>query len=198
MNLFTNILGLLITSALAENVFFCRCFLPDIGRMQSQESEGAAPHTVLCAAMCLPAALGGWLGHLIFASRPEVPVYLSVPVSVLIYIALFIMLYHLLRVLFGARGASFSEGFPRESFAFLPMGVLLLTCLGSYQWYESLIFGIGSGIGYLLAAWLYAQFTGHLKYSRPPFFLRGLPLQLIGIGLISLALFGLLGHSLTA
>ena len=71
MNLFTNILGLLITSALAENVFFCRCFLPDIAHMQSQESNGALPRLILCAGMCLPAASAGWLGHLVFGSRPE-------------------------------------------------------------------------------------------------------------------------------
>lgn len=198
MSIIANIFGLLVTTALAENAFFCRSFLPDLSETQSQKKPGPAPHTILCAGMCLPAAVAGWLGYLVFGSRPEVPVYFCIPVCVIIYIALFMVLYQVLRISFGARGENFSEGFPKESFAFLPMCVLLLTCLGSYRWYECLIFGIGSGIGYLLAVWLYGQFTDRLKYSRPPFFLRGLPLQLIGIGLISLALFGLLGHSLTA
>lgn len=192
MNIITNILGLLLASVLAENVFFCRCFFPALG----EEEKSAQP--ALCALMAVPASAAGWLGHLVFAARPELPGYLSVPVGVAIYIAAFVVLYHPLRVLVGTRVGGYAEQFPRESFAFLPVGVLLLTCLSSYQWYESIIFGFGSGLGYLVAIWVYGQFRANLKFSRPPFFLRGLPLQLIGIGLVSLAFFGLLGHSLTA
>ena len=53
-------------------------------------------------------------------------------------------------------------------------------------------------LGYLLAVRLHIVFADRLKYTRMPFFLRGLPIRLIGAGLISMALFGLLGHSLAA
>ena len=49
-----------------------------------------------------------------------------------------------------------------------------------------------------LAVRLHIVFADRLKYTRLPFFLRGLPIRLIGAGMISMALFGLLGHSLAA
>ena len=92
----------------------------------------------------------------------------------------------------------FMHAFTRDCFSFLPVGVLLLCCLNNYFWYECLVFGLGSGLGYLLAVRLHIVFADRLKYTRLPFFLRGLPIRLIGAGMISMALFGLLGHSLAA
>ena len=93
---------------------------------------------------------------------------------------------------------TFMHAITRDCFSFLPVGVLLLCCLNNYRWYECLVFGLGSGLGYLLAVRLHIVFADRLKYTRLPFFLRGLPIRLIGAGMISMALFGLLGHSLAA
>ena len=78
------------------------------------------------------------------------------------------------------------------------LGTVLVERTQSFTLEQSLGFGLGSGLGYLLAVRLHIVFADRLKYTRMPFFLRGLPIRLIGAGLISMALFGLLGHSLAA
>ena len=119
--------------------------------------------------------------------------------GILLYLVLFLLCcLLLLRGMKNRPDESFMHAYTRDCFSFLPVGVLLLTCLSNYRWYESLVFGLGSGLGYLLAVRLHIVFADRLKYTRMPFFLRGLPIRLIGAGLISMALFGLLGHSLAA
>ena len=68
-------------------------------------------------------------------------------------------------------------------------------CVGAYFGGFQMLMPL---LGYLLAVRLHIVFADRLKYTRMPFFLRGLPIRLIGAGLISMALFGLLGHSLAA
>lgn len=199
MSLVWNLLGLLLTAAVVENPFYTRCFMAETVDAQLNERRDVTVRSLIAAAMCLPAALSGWLGRLIFTGYTDIPVYLSIPVGILLYIVLFLLCcLLLLRGMKNRPDESFMHAYTRDCFSFLPVGVLLLTCLSNYRWYESLVFGLGSGLGYLLAVRLHIVFADRLKYTRMPFFLRGLPIRLIGAGLISMALFGLLGHSLAA
>lgn len=198
MSVLSNILGLLVSSALMENAFYARAFSIELADDDLHLRRDALPRTVVPALMCLPAAFCGWLGRLIFTGYADAAVYFGVPVSVLLYALFFMGGIFVARRLMKDRKAAerLTLRMPYLSFAFLPVGVLLLTCLGTYNWYESLAFGFGSGLGHLIATRLHIVFANRLKYSKFPFFLRGLPIRLIGMGLISLALFGLLGHSI--
>lgn len=197
MNLALNLLGLLLTAALVENPFYTRCFMAETVDAQLNERRDVMLRSVIAAGMSLPAAVAGWLGRLIFTGYTDIPTYLSTPAGILLYIVLFLLACVILfRVTKGNRPTEdFMHAFTRDCFSFLPVGVLLC-CLNNYRWYECVVFGLGSGLGYLLAVRLHIIFADRLKYTRLPFFLRGLPIRLIGAGMISMALFGLLGHSL--
>ena len=200
MNLALNLLGLLLTAALVENPFYTRCFMAETVDAQLNERRDVMLRSIIAAGMCLPAAISGWLGRLIFTGYTDIPVYLSTPAGILLYIVIFLAGCG---ILFQATKnnrptETFMHAITRDCFSFLPVGVLLLGCLNNYRWYECLVFGLGSGLGYLLAVRLHIVFADRLKYTRLPFFLRGLPIRLIGAGMISMALFGLLGHSLAA
>lgn len=199
MSIFIDILGVIFTSALAENTFFARCFMMDLFDTPKNRKEFRAKSYILTV-MTVLAALAGWLGRLIFASFPGVPVYISTPVSIICYILMFLAIYAVLRYVPQCHilPDEFLERSVKCCFAFLPIGVLLLTNLGTYNWYESLVFGLGSALGYLLAIQIYMILENRLKYTRVPFFLRGLPIRLMSMGLFSLALFGLLGHSIAS
>ena len=182
MNLALNLLGLLLTAALVENPFYTRCFMAETVDAQLNERRDVMLRSIIAAGMCLPAAISGWLGRLIFTGYTDIPVYLSTPAGILLYIVIFLAGCG---ILFQATKnnrptETFMHAITRDCFSFLPVGVLLLCCLNNYRWYECLVFG------------------DRLKYTRLPFFLRGLPIRLIGAGMISMALFGLLGHSLAA
>ena len=200
MNILLNLLGLLLTAALVENPFYTRCFIAETVDAQLNERHDVMLRSLIAAAMCLPAAMAGWAGRMIFIGYTDIPVYLSTPAGILLYIAVFLLTVAALYRAGGGKrpSAEFMHAYTRDCFSFLPVGVLLLCGLNSFRWYEALVFGLGSGLGYLLAVRLHIVFADRLKYTRIPFFLRGLPIRLIGAGMISMALFGLLGHSLAA
>ena len=60
---------------------------------------------------------------------------------------------------------TFMHAITRDCFSFLPVGVLLLCCLNNYRWYECLVFGLGSGLGYLLAVRLHMEGRESGHYS---------------------------------
>lgn len=200
MNILLNLLGLLLTAALVENPFYTRCFIAETVDAQLNERHDVMLRSLIAAAMCLPAAMAGWAGRMIFIGYTDIPVYLSTPAGILLYIAVFLLTVAALYRAGSEKrpSAEFMHAYTRDCFSFLPVGVLLLCGLNSFRWYEALVFGLGSGLGYLLAVRLHIVFADRLKYTRIPFFLRGLPIRLIGAGMISMALFGLLGHSLAA
>ena len=181
MNLALNLLGLLLTAALVENPFYTRCFMAETVDAQLNERRDVMLRSIIAAGMCLPAAISGWLGRLLY---------------IVIFLAGCGILFQATKN--NRPTETFMHAITRDCFSFLPVGVLLLCCLNNYRWYECLVFGLGSGLGYLLAVRLHIVFADRLKYTRLPFFLRGLPIRLIGAGMISMALFGLLGHSLAA
>ena len=86
-----NLLGLLLTAALVENPFYTRCFMAETVDAQLNERRDVMLRSVIAAGMCLPAAVAGWLGRLIFTGYTDIPVYLSTPAGILLYIVLFLL-----------------------------------------------------------------------------------------------------------
>ena len=57
-------------------------------------------------------------------------------------------------------------------------------------------FAFGSGAGYTLALLLISEGRKRIALSDVPRAFRGLPVALIYIGILSLAIYGLIGHQL--
>ena len=60
---------------------------------------------------------------------------------------------------------------------------------------QSLGFGLGSGVGYLLAVLLVTEAQHRLRSKAIPSAFRGLPITLVYIGVLALAIYGFTGHS---
>lgn len=73
------------------------------------------------------------------------------------------------------------------------LGVMLLGEGGGYNILEALVFGLFSGIGFLMAISLFAAVRERLEYSDTPKCLDGAPIALITAGLIALAFMGFQG-----
>ena len=56
-------------------------------------------------------------------------------------------------------------------------------------------FGLGSGIGYTLAVWMLRVAAPRLRSKAIPKSFRGFPAMLIYIGVLSLAVYGMIGHT---
>ena len=65
----------------------------------------------------------------------------------------------------------------------------------SFTLEQSIGFGLGSGLGYLLAVMLVTEAQNRLRSRAIPEAFRGLPITLIYIGVLALAIYGFTGHS---
>ena len=87
---------------------------------------------------------------------------------------------------------------------FLPLITVNCAILGGtlfmverdYTFSESVVYGIGSGIGWALAIMALAGIREKLKYSNPPAGLRGLGITFITVGLMAFGLLAFSGISL--
>lgn len=75
------------------------------------------------------------------------------------------------------------------------LGTVLVERTQSFTLEQSLGFGLGSGLGYLLAVMLVTEAQNRLRSRAIPEAFRGLPVTLIYIGALALAIYGFTGHS---
>ena len=76
------------------------------------------------------------------------------------------------------------------------LGTLLLGRTQSFSLIQSMGFGLGSGVGYLLAVLLVTEAQNRLLSQAIPAAFRGMPITLIYIGVLALAIYGFTGHTL--
>ena len=75
------------------------------------------------------------------------------------------------------------------------LGTVLVERTQSFTLGQSLGFGFGSGLGYVLAVLLVTEARHRLRSKAIPEAFRGLPITLVEIGVIALAIYGFTGHS---
>ena len=73
------------------------------------------------------------------------------------------------------------------------LGVVLLNVQNSYNFIESVVYGITGGAGFLLAIVLFASIRERLEFSEPPKAFRGFPIALVTAGLMALCFMGFQG-----
>ena len=75
------------------------------------------------------------------------------------------------------------------------LGTVLVERTQSFTLMQSLGFGLGSGVGYLLAVLLVTEAQHRLRSKAIPSAFRGLPITLVYIGVLALSIYGFTGHS---
>ena len=76
------------------------------------------------------------------------------------------------------------------------LGVALLNVQNSYNFIESVVYGITGGIGFLLAIVLFASIREKLVFAEYPKSFDGFPIALVTAGLMALAFMGFSGLQL--
>lgn len=84
---------------------------------------------------------------------------------------------------------------PLAAFNSCVLGTLLLGRTQSFTLTQSVGFGLGSGVGYLLAVLLVTEAQSRLRSKAIPAAFRGMPITLIYIGVLALAIYGFTGHT---
>lgn len=76
------------------------------------------------------------------------------------------------------------------------LGAVFLTADQNYNLAKTLGFGLGSGIGFAFATFIVYEGRRRLVISDVPHSFRGFPILLLYLGLVALAMYGLVGHQL--
>ena len=84
-------------------------------------------------------------------------------------------------------------GYIVVSVLFCVLGVVLLNVQNSYNFIESVVYGITGGLGFLLAIVLFASIRERLVFADYPKCWDGFPIALITAGLMALAFMGFSG-----
>ena len=73
------------------------------------------------------------------------------------------------------------------------LGVVLLNVQNSYNFIESVVYGITGGLGFLVAIVLFASVRDRLQFADYPESFDGFPIALVTAGLLALAFMGFSG-----
>ena len=145
---------------------------------------------MLCITQVLVAPLAFYAGRLLapLPNRAQLR-----PVVYLVCIAV-VCLFELV-VLKLAKGPRSGRILPIAAVNSGVLGTVLVERTQSFTLEQSIGFGLGSGLGYLLAVMLVTEAQNRLRSRAIPEAFRGLPVTLIYIGVLALAIYGFTGHS---
>ena len=189
-----------LTAAISENLVFVRAF--GMGELDYEEftPRRALEEGYIVSLMSVLAAASGWLGRWLVGEYLHLPNYLQPPVFLGIFTAFVLGIRMGVLIWRKQQGKETSKKryklHTAIAFGFLPLGVLLVTGFGAGGMGEALWTALGAGGGYVLAMLLCWSIRERLDLCDIPKAFRGAPILFIYLGLLSLALFGLVGHQL--
>ena len=190
-----NFLSILVLSIFLENALFMRALgtrrmLVLIKKTHKLAYFGALiiPVTILHTSLI-------WLFNLFF--KKFSCYYLFIPVIFMLCMSVvYLLIYGLCKVYFKNFLDKNLDLIMSVAFNTLIFGTLLLNFSHNYKFLESLMFGVGSQIGFMISSLLVIEGNNRIQISKIPKAFKGLPIVLIYIGIISLAFYGFIGHML--
>ena len=194
MAFLTELIMIGLTAAILENVLFTRALGQDFHTHYSKNNSVLLLEGITISVFSVIGSFAGWLGKYF----TENILNLSLWVKPAIYITLYGFLVFLLLISLKLLAIKTKRKFTPTScmliYGFIPIATILIVAGHDYTIIEAITYGIGAGVGYLLASLINQQIQLRLVYSDVPISFRGIPITLLTFGIISLALFGLMGH----
>ena len=148
---------------------------------------------MLCITQVLVAPLGYFAGSFIAPLPNRAQLRPVMYLTCIAAVCLFELL--VLKLAKGPRSGQLIRILPIAAVNSGVLGTVLVERTQSFTLEQSLGFGLGSGLGYLLAVMLVTEAQNRLRSRAIPEAFRGLPVTLIYIGVLALAIYGFTGHS---
>lgn len=143
---------------------------------------------------------------LFLADYYELPAVVTPFIILFVVVLVYVLTYFTARRILKGKARTIQRMLPLASFNTALFGILYVTQSYFFDFDMSLasivartlLYALGSGIGYILALLLLLSTKKRLELSPIPKAFRGIPILLLFIGLVSLAIYGLLGYSLAS
>ena len=192
MEVFKSLLVIVLSSVLVNNYVLSR-FLgicPFLG--VSKKLDQASGMGVAVIAVMLIATAATWPIQK-FILDPLGLGYMQTIVFIVIIASLVQMLEIVLKKFIPALHAGLGVYLPLITTNCAVLGVALTNVQKSYSFVESVVNGIGTSIGFMIAIVLLAGIREKIEYNDVPRSFQGSPIVLITAGLMSIAFFGFSG-----
>ncbi len=148
---------------------------------------------MLCITQVLVAPLAFYAGRLLAPLPNRAQLRPVVHLACIAVVCLFELV--VLKLAKGPRSGQLIRILPIAAVNSGVLGTVLVERIQSFTLEQSIGFGLGSGLGYLLAVMLVTEAQNRLRSRAIPEAFRGLPITLIYIGVLALAIYGFTGHS---
>lgn len=194
--MFMQLLSVGIAAAITENMVFSRALGADYGIKRTHSFFEQMKMGLLVTLFTAIASMCGWVGRffaenfftLLSWTRPALLIAIYAAVMVLVMLG-----FYEYTARYTPRARQISA---KLVYGFIPLGTLFVVGASTLTFPEAVVYGTGAGLGYILAITLDYCLQKRLAHSNVPIPFRGMPVTLLSFGMISLAIFGLLGHQL--
>lgn len=182
-----------ITAAFLENMVFTRTL--GVERLELyRDPRHLLQHGALLTGITFASSiLSGIIGRYFLRERQ-----MTSAVRALCYLGCIIFVY-VLAVLVCMRrpkARQLCSMLPQSTFNCAVLGALVLSTSRQNSLAATAGFGLGAGVGYTLALLLIQSGRRRLEMITLPRAFKGMPVQLLYIGIVSLAIYGLIGHQI--
>ncbi len=200
MNIIAKLLLLTFTAMVMENIVFTRAL--GTGRIFTGNKGplGAIVYggiqTLVITLSCL---LASFISPLLNATS------VKFFIEPLVYVALLVVFYLISYIIVSYNALKkrkpinkVAHSLALSCFNNAVLGCVMIISRRSLTPVEAIFYGLGCGLGFVIAVFFMEEQKHRMKISKVPKSFRGTAVMLIYIGLISLALYGLIGHQITA
>lgn len=196
MATFLRLVMIAIAAALTENIIFSRGICYDMRTCSNTSMGGLLESGVVTSVISVVAAISAWCGGYLADNVWELIAWTRPVLMIALYCAIIMQLMMLYNTLIAKKYKHFRKLTCGEAFGFLPIAVVLLTANQAFTFLEAVVYGLFSGVGFFAVMVVNLTLQKRLSNSDVPVAFRGAPITILSLGILSLAFFGLLGHTL--
>ena len=187
---------LAVTAAITENIVFCRGLEHGMYSQERRSSVSIVRMGLMATLLTTIAGLCGWVGRFAADNLFELLSWTRSAMFVAVYGIAIVLLMVIINVMKTLIGGVSSKLATRLVYGFVPLGTLFIVGNSTMGALQATVYGLGAGVGFLLASLLNHSIQVRIAHSDVPIVFQGMPITLLILGMMSLAIFGLLGHPL--
>ena len=197
MDLIKEILSVFLSAALLENMVFGRALGVSRTTLMQEKRADIIAFSLSVLFMCtVSSVLGYGIRWLLGWPQIELSLFAKQAILFVAVIISYCLLYLLISKKLQNLAAMFGNVVSYAAFNGAVYGSLLISSTKELGLWQSLVHGFGAGFGMILASGLILIGHRRLDLRNIPRAFRGMPIMLMYIGILALALYGLVGHNL--